>query len=184
MRNITIGRFLTGIFLGLASIAGPERAAAQIGVAIGSEYGLGLVGRVGNTDAIVEVGGGIAPVWVFGLEQTRFGGSDEAFFEAFFAGAAGAKASLPISRSDEGINRLGIELGATYNTLIELGAGIGIDARVSERIVLSGGVMYYFEAEDRLAEEVSERRNAPASSLDLGPLVGYQPYVGLVILLR
>lgn len=43
--------------------------------------------------------------------------------------------------------------------------------------------MYYSEGGERLGEKMSEVRGFPASSLDLGPLVQFQPYIGLSLLL-
>ena len=184
-RTALFGRFLLPFLCGLSLIGSPSPAAGQVGLTGGTEYGFGVVGRVGTSPVLLEVGGGITPVLVLGTQQVQFNGvvvSDEVFFEAFFPAAIGAKLSLRISGSDDGVTSTALEFGATYNSLLRLGVGGGFDARVSNRVVFSGGLMYYSEAGERLGEKVSEVRGFPAS-LDLGPLVQFQPYVGLSLLL-
>lgn len=185
-RAALFGRFPLAFLCGLSLIGSPPPAAGQVGLTGGTEYGFGVVGRVGISPVLLEVGGGITPVLVLGTQQVQFNGvvvSDEVFFEAFFPAAIGAKLSLRIGGSDDGVTRTALEFGATYNSLLRLGVGGGFDARVSERVVLSAGLMYYSEGGERLGEEVSEARGLPPNLLDLGPLVQFRPYVGLSLLL-
>lgn len=107
-RAALFGRFLLPFLCGLSLISSPPPAAGQVGLAAGTEYGLGVVGRVGTSPVMLEVGGGITPVLVLATEQVRFGGSvvsDEVFFEAFFPTAIGAKPSLRIGGSEDDVIR-------------------------------------------------------------------------------
>ena len=185
-RSAIFGRFLLPFLCGLSLIGSPPPAAGQVGLAGGTEYGFGVVAQVGTPQVMLEVGGGIAPVLVVGSEQVQFGGSvvsETVFLEVFFPATIGAKLSLRISGSDDGVTRTALEFGANYNSLLQVGVGGGFGARVSERVVLSGGLMYYPEAGERLGAKVSEVRGFPVSRIDLGPLAGFQPYIGLSLLL-
>ena len=185
-RAALFGRFLLSLLLVLPLVVSPSRAAGQLGLAGGTEYGFGLAGRVGTSAILLEVGGGIAPIILLGTEQIQVGGSvvsEEVFFEAFFPAVVGAKLSLRLGGSDDGVSRTAVEFGATYNSLLKLGVGGGIDAKISERVVFSVGLMYYSEAGERLGEKLSEVRSFPVSGLDLGPIVQYQPYFGVLLLL-
>ncbi len=127
----------------LLALGAPIPLSGQVGLTGGGEYGFGAAIRVGSPIVKLEAGVGFAPVLVFGTEQVSINGaivSDDIFFEAFFPTAVGAKLNLRVRGDEDDVRRTGLEFGAVYNDLIKLGLGGGIDSRVSERIVVSGGL--------------------------------------------
>lgn len=99
----------------------------QVGLTAGTEYGFGLMAQVGTDAAKLEIGGGLAPL-LFSADVT-FGDN---IFKIYFPGTIGVKLSIR-TRGSEEENRLGIKFGLSYNTLIKIGFGGGIDYQISKK---------------------------------------------------
>lgn len=167
-------------------LCSPPSVAGQVGLSLGGEYGFGAIARVGTDAQGIEVGAGFTPVLVFGREQLFINGEsvlDEVFFDAFFPATVGAKVNFRVRGSEDGTRRTAVEFGVSYNELIELGFGGGVEGRISDRVLVSGGLMFYSKAADQLADKISEVRGLPVDEFELAFLVNYQPYVSFSILL-
>ncbi len=169
-------------FLAASLLFAPFPLAAQvaIGPVIGTEYGFGALVRAGSPRFQLEVGAGFTPVLVF--VQAIGGGSS--IFRVYFPGTVGAKASFPV-RVPEGGTQVNVEAGATYSNLLRAGFGGGINARLAKsRLLVSGGVMIYPDAKDRLRNRINRDENLNLSDSEFqAPLTFWQPYLSLAILL-
>ena len=102
--------------------------------------------------------------------------------ESFLLRAVGAKLNLSGSGQDED-NRFGIKFGLSYNTLIGVGFGGGVDYRVSKTpiVLLGGGLMFYPDARDKLLIRINEDEGRHYTDFN-APLASVQPFVSLSIL--
>jgi hypothetical protein len=152
---------------------------SQVGFTAGTEYGIGLVTRIGPAPAKIEIGGGLAPLFVF-VDVTY--GSD--ITKLYFPATIGAKLSFRVTDTTAE-NRLGIKLGANYNTLLGGGFGGGVDFEFNKDpvIVLGGGLMVFPEAEGKIRVRINEDEHTHYSESEFSaPLAIFQPFVSISIL--
>jgi hypothetical protein len=153
----------------------------QAGIVLGNEYGFGLGARYGNRDIYMEFGGGLLPIVAF----WQVGGSsfsDDTYLKFYLSGVAGAKVSLALNKHYK--KRMGLKLGVSYNELIKLGFGGGIDyhASLDPVIVIAGGIMYYPEAYDILFERLQDDEDRRFVKDDLSAtLLNIMPFVSVSI---
>jgi hypothetical protein len=152
---------------------------AQIGLTAGTEYGFGGIARVGSYPLIVELAGGLAPVFVF---VSVLGGDDVT--KLYFPFTIGGKLSFAVSDKDNP-NRFGIKGGISYNGILRLGFGGGGDFVVSKspEIVLSGCLMIFPEARKGIVDQINadEGTHHPESWLE-GGLMEVQPQVSISVI--
>ena len=173
-----------GFCVFLLSLILPSAAGAQFGVALGGEYGFGPLLRIGPAPVQFEIGGGIAPAFAI-TEVTRSGpfvSTSETSFHVYLPATVGAKLSLRLNAQDSE-NRVGLKLGATYNSLFGAGGGGGLDFQVDRNptILISAGAMVFPEASDRLRKRIQEEESQPIQSFS-APLATFQPFISLTVL--
>ena len=171
---------LAGLALLLSAFYAPRAGAqTEVGLTGGTEYGFGAIATTGSRAVQFEAGVGLAPV-IF--VATVIGG--ESIFKVYFPVAVGAKVSFAINKPGDG-NRRAIKVGATYNSLLKVGVGGGLDFRMSDRLKVSGGVMIYPKAKERLIQQVNKD---DGSNYDVdafsAPLANVQPFVGFALFFR
>ena len=156
---------------------------AQVGLALGNEYGFGIITQFGPPSAKIELGGGLTPLVVYWQNQTISGGHDEDYLKLYLTGTFGAKINLALKNPQK--NRLGLKLGVSYNTMVKVGFGRGIDYNIAmkpKNIVISGGFMIYPKAYDELLNRLNEEEDTDYSKDDVyAALINFMPFVGLTI---
>jgi hypothetical protein len=153
-------------------------ATGQVGLTVGTEYGIGLTAQLGPHATKLELGGGILPYFFFAT--VTFG---DDITKLFFPGTIGAKLSFSTKKSAEE-NRVGIKLGASYNTLLKAGFGGGVDFQAAEnpKIVISGGAMIYPKAKEEIVRKINEDDGTNYAKDDFSaPLASFQPFVNISI---
>jgi len=158
------------------------KASAQFefGLAAGTEYGFGLLARVGTPTVMLELGGGLAPQFVF---WTVYGGSNS-YLKFYLPATVGAKLSFSSSKSSKE-SRIGFKFGVSYNTILKTGFGGGVDYTWGEktRFVISGGAMYYPQAYDELLERLNDAEGTSYGKEDTSSvLMNFQPFVSFGII--
>jgi len=162
----------------LIILSGATVVNGQVGFTVGTEYGIGLIAQLGPPATKLELGGGVVPFFFF---ATATFGDDITKF--YFPGTIGAKLSLSTKKSAEE-NRVGIKLGASYNTLLKAGFGGGVDFQVADKpkIVISGGAMIYPKAKEEIVRKINEDDGTNYSADEFSaPLASFQPFVNLSI---
>jgi hypothetical protein len=152
---------------------------SQIGCTAGTEYGFGAIGYLGSADIGIEAGSGIAPNFVFASSP----GKD--IFVLYFPYVLGVKAVINPSTGKD-IN-YSFKIGVSYNSMIKLGFGGGINLYVSEKpqILLSGGAIIYPKAENELRKRINKDENMNISKNNFSaPLTLFQPFLSLSILFK
>ena len=173
----------TIVFLLLLVVACPSFA--QVGISLGTEYGFGLAAQLGNRNVKIELGGGLVPVLVYWriIGYGPYGSIDESYLKFYLPGEVGAKLNISFSDTDE--NRLGFKLGASYNRIMKIGFGAGIDYRTGKKapyLTVAGGFMYFPRAYDELLRRLNDEEQTIYNRDDVSAvLVGFRPYVGLTI---
>ena len=156
---------------------------AQIGLNLGTEYGFGLMIQAGSPAVKVEIGGGLTPLFVYWQIEDIFGSNDQDYYKLYLSGTVGAKLNLALKNPNK--DRLGLKFGASYDTIMKMGFGGGLDYRISKKpknIVISGGVMIYPDAYDELLDRLNEEENTDYSKDDLySALVSLRPFVSLTL---
>ncbi len=156
-----------------AALAIATPAAAQFGVTLGTEYGIGGYGRFGNRAAL-EVGAGLAPVFAFNLSVSEDS-------KIYFPLAVGAKLSFPL-RGPDHERPLGLKLGVTHNGVLKTGFGGGIDFVLARDplVMLGAGIMYYGDAQQGLTDRVNKDSNSNYTTV-VDESVNVQPVVSISI---
>ena len=158
---------------------------AQVGINLGNEYGMGLMIQAGSPAVKIEIGGGLMPLFVYWQIEDIFGSNDQDYFKLYLSGNVGAKLNFALKEPEK--DRMGLKFGASYDTIMKMGFGGGLDYNVSQKpknIVISGGVMYYPEAYDVLLDRLNEEENTDYSKDDLSAtIVNLRPFVSLTIYL-
>ena len=160
---------------------------AQVGLNLGSEYGMGMIARIGNGPVALEAGAGVNILFVgWQIERYNgFGSSKETYLKFYFPGTFGGKLDLKLS-GDPGKDRLGLKFGATYSTVMKTGYGGGISytsPRKSNTLLISGGVMIFPDADDELLQRLNEEENTFFTPNDVSAvLLTVQPFVSISIL--
>lgn len=176
--NTKIILLVTLLFLGPISSAN-----GQIGITAGTEYGFGGIAQVGSHTAKLEIGGGLVPLFVFWQIHGPF--VEKNYFKLYFPGVVGAKLSVALTKPDRK-DRLGVKLGASYNTIMKVGFGGGVDysiAKKSHRIVISAGFMIYPDAYDELLDRFNEEEETSYTKEDVSAaLMSFQPFVSVSLL--
>ena len=156
---------------------------AQVGLALGNEYGFGLMAQLGSPAARLELGGGLTPLVVYWQTQTIFGGNDDDYLKFYLSGTFGAKLNVALKNPQK--KRLGLKFGVSYNTMVKMGFGGGVDYNIAlkpKNIVISGGFMYYPNAYDELLNRLNEEEDTDFSKDDVyAALMNFMPFVGLTI---
>lgn len=170
MRTLSLAAL--GSFLLISS------ATAQIGLNAGNDYGLALAAEVGSYKTKLEVGGGLTPIlvyWNTDLDQ---------YLKLYFSGTIGSKMNIALTDPDEK-NRLGLKFGVSYNTIMKLGFGGGVDYTIAHkpyRLVLAGGGMVYPKAYDKLLWRLNEEEGTSYISDDISaPFMNFRPFVGITV---
>lgn len=156
-----------------------QSATPRSGIALagGTEYGFGLLGFGGGAGTRLEIGAGVSPV----LYSPMIADSLVANY-LYLPFAAGAKLIIPFDEFGAGRT---IKVGATYNWLLKLGFGGGIDFPVNPRFRVAGGAMLYPQAEKELAKRYNRDHGTSfADSSFFAPMTTFQPFVGLTYLFR
>jgi hypothetical protein len=152
----------------LFAFAVPSYLFAQVGLSLGTEYGLGGYVRAGTYPVKVEAGGGVAPTLVF--INVMYG---EDIFKIYFPATVGAKISFAVTDKDNP-DRLGIKAGVSYNGLLRVGFGGGADYEVSHSptVIISMSLMYFPDAKAGIAEAINkdDGTHYTESSLTMVPL--------------
>ncbi len=151
----------------------------QAGLTGGTEYGFGIIVRGGSRSAQLEVAGGLAPLLVF--VSTNFG---DDILKVYFPVSVGAKLSFGLS-GPEAENRFGVKLGATYNSLMKMGFGGGVDYQLSKKpnVFLGAGLMIFPQAEDKVRIRINEDDGTSFTSSEFSaPLLIAQFAISLSIL--
>lgn len=157
-------------------IASPSYA--QVGLSVGTEYGLGLAAQVGTEAAQLEVAGGLLPLLFFAIVTF-----DDDILELFFPWTIGAKIIVRPNSWDED-NRIGIKFGLSYNTLLKTGFGGGVNYQMSKKpkVIASVGIMIYLKAKDELRKKINEDKGKNFSDDEFSaPLSFFQPFVSVSI---
>jgi hypothetical protein len=142
----------------------------------GSEYGFGLLGMARTGQTRLEIGGGVSPVLFSPMI------ADSIVSNLYLPFAVGAKLLIPFNEFGQGRS---IKVGATYNTLLRLGIGGGVDFPVSQRFRVSGGAMVYPDAKKALVARFNRDHGTSfADSSFYSPIMTFQPFVGVAYLLR
>jgi hypothetical protein len=153
------------------------RAQAGPAITLGTEYGFGGLVAAGNRAVRFEIAGGFAPVLFYAS-----GTSGGDILKIYFPAAVGAQVGFALGDST---NERSLKLGVTYNTLIKLGVGGGLDIRLRPKLRLAVGVMVYREAKELLVARVN-KDDATSYSADSfsAPLAGVQPFGSVTIFFR
>ena len=161
MKNLRI------VFMLLFVLVPFVQSQAQVGLTVGTEYGIGGLARIGTERIIVEAGAGLAPLFVFvtGVDELEF----------YFPFTVGAKLSIAASKP-ESPNRFGVKFGVSYNGILKTGFGGGVDYEVSQNpsIVLAGGIMYFPDAKQGVTDHYFEDTGNAAAfeeSLAIQPML-------------
>ena len=127
-------------------------AQAQIGVTAGTEYGIGGIARAGSHNVTVELGGGFAPFFFY---LSVIGSRD--ISHLYFPGVVGAKLSFALT-DEQDPHRAGLKFGATYNSLIGIGFGGGLDYKVSKKdpVYIAACLMIHPSAKQLLVDRLNE----------------------------
>lgn len=150
-----------------------SRAASQVGFTGGTEYGFGAYGRLDQALG-VEAGVGFAPLLVLNLTVSEDS-------KLYFPVAVGAKLTIPISKPGSP-TPIGVKFGVTHNDILKTGFGGGITARVRERLVIGGGIMYYPQAQEGLTDKINEDSGSSYTEV-VGASFAIQPFVSVSVLL-
>jgi hypothetical protein len=143
----------------------------------GTEYGFGLLGFGGGAQTRLEIGAGISPLWFSPMIADSVVSN-----YVYLPYAIGAKVIIPFNEFGAGRT---IKVGATYNSLVKLGIGGGIDFPVSPRFRVSGGAMVYPQAQKELVKRFNrDHGTSYADSSIYSPLTRFQPFFGLAYLFR
>jgi len=173
--------FLTVLFL-LTFCASSK---AQVGLTLGTEYGLGGIVQVGSPAVKLEIGGGAAPLFIIWQIQDIYGINDEVYFKFYFPGRIGAKLNFALSHPRG--KRLGLKLGVCYDTIMKTGVGGGIEYQFKKKprnIVFSGGFMIFPEAYDELLNQLNEEEGTNYSKDDVtSVLMNFRPYMSVTLFL-
>jgi hypothetical protein len=148
-------------------------ATSQVGLTAGTEYGFGAYGRVGSRVA-VEGGVGFVPLLALNLtvaEDTKI----------YFPLSIGAKLSIPVSKPDA-TTPIGVKFGVTHNAILKTGFGAGITAKVGQRLIIGGAIMYFPKAQEGLTDQVNKDNNSNYSTV-IGESIAIQPVVSVSFLL-
>lgn len=169
----TVGTLLLG-----GSVWSRAWAQTNVGLSAGTEYGFGLIATTGTRAMQLEAAGGLAPVL---FAATDYAG--EFIFRAYFPGAVGGKVSFAINK--EGPRRA-IKVGATYNTLIKLGVGGGLDVWLNDRVKVAAGIMVYPQAKKAIVERLNkdEGTNYTLDNFESTAIANMQPFVAFSYFFR
>lgn len=171
---------VSGILILLSSFS---FANGQVGFTVGTEYGIGIIAQVGSPATKVEIGGGLAPLFLYWDVNVMFG-EDKDYLKLYFPVTIGAKLNIGLSKPDEK-NRLGLKLGASYNTIMKTGFGGGVDYSIVNKpykIIIASGFMIYPKAYDELLNRLNEEEGTSYTKEDVSAaLVNFQPFVSVSI---
>ncbi|MBN2105388.1 hypothetical protein JW835_15220 [bacterium] len=159
---------------------------AGVGFNLGTEYGTGLLAQFGTQKVKLEIGGGVTPIlviWQITVIGSGYGG-DETYTKFYLSGTFGAKLNIALNKEEKG--RLGLKLGANYDTIMKTGIGIGVDYNISGKpkkpIVISGGFTYYADAYDELFDRLVEDEGEDFTKDDVSAsLIGFRPFVSVTL---
>jgi hypothetical protein len=182
-RSIRAIAIMVALACGLAV---PRPAAAQVGLALGTEYGFGGVVRIGDQRAQIEAGGGVLPL-LFVAQVTQFNGytiSTDNIFKVYFPATVGSKLVVRLS-ADDSENPVSLKLGASYNSLLATGVGGGVEFQVDDRPAtrISLGAMIFPDAKDRLRTRVERDQQQQYSDFS-APLATFQVFASLAMIFR
>lgn len=161
------------VVAGLLLVIPMADASSQVGLTAGTEYGFGAYGRFGPRVA-VEAGVGFAPLLALNLTVAEDS-------KIYFPLAVGAKLSIPVSGPDAP-TPISVKFGITHNAILKTGFGGGITARVGERLVVGGGMMYFPKAQEGLTDKVNEDTGSNYSAV-VEESIAIQPVVSVSVLL-
>lgn len=157
----------------LWSVLPMSRAASQVGFTGGTEYGFGAYGRLDRALG-VEAGVGFAPLLVLNLTVSEDS-------KLYFPLAVGAKLTIPVSKPGSP-TPIGVKFGVTHNDILKTGFGGGLTARVRDRLVIGGGLMYYPQAQDGLTDKINEDSGSSYTEV-VGATFAIQPFISVSVLL-
>ena len=128
-----------------------------------------------------EVGAGFAPLLVF---VDVFPGDD--IFELYMPATLGAKINVLLREVDED-GRLGVKFGVSHNSITGTGFGGGADYQFGREptIVLSGGLMLYPDAEEKLRKRINKDKGTAFTEDNFSaPLAMVSPFLAVSLLFR
>lgn len=154
-------------------------ACGQVGLTFGTEYGMGVLARLGPSAAKVEFGGGVAPL----LFLASFSNGENTL-RLYMPGTVGGKVNFRVNDSDLE-DRLGIDVGVSYNTLLGIGIGGGGDIQLGGHpmFLIGAGVMIYPNAREGLLDRFNEDENTRYTDSQFSaPFAVFQPFLSASIL--
>ena len=162
-------------------------ANAQIGINLGTEYGLGAIVQAGTEEIKLEAGGGLNPlvvVWSITRSGYRISSSSETIVKLYFPGIIGIKLNLKLS-GEKNKNRLGLKFGISYNTILKTGFGGGLAYDIKgmkNTITITGGMMIFSKADDELLVRLNKEEGTFYTNNEVSAvLLTIQPYIGFSV---
>lgn len=172
----TMKKSIIAFAIVLCNAVCPQVVNAQIGITGGTEYGIGGIVRAGSHQTTAEFGGGIVPFFFY---LTVIGGNDVA--KLYFPLSAGAKLSFALT-DEKDPHRAGLKLGASYNSLIGIGFGGGLDYKISKKdpVFVAACMMVYPSAKQLLVDRLNEDDGSHYKESEVEmPLAGFQIVVSV-----